>query len=156
MASAQGTLLSGSLIAFLLRSVIKGSLDRAGADNAAVEFDVIELLARSITPLAALDSDARTTSVNYNVNVNCRRSSENHHSMRQHQRRGLNTKNTQALSKCSNALILALIYKETERFCQLTFQSHHRTGPIPNQSAFRASVKYRRGLAFPSPEIKPF
>jgi len=54
MASAQSSTLFASLIAFLLRFGMKGSYDRASEDKAAAEFDVIELLARSITPLVTL------------------------------------------------------------------------------------------------------
>src|SRR5712692_1657404 len=54
MASATSSTLFASLIAFLLRYGIKGSCDRASEDKAAVEFDVIGLLARSITPLVTL------------------------------------------------------------------------------------------------------
>src|SRR6266851_6224860 len=54
MASAPSSSLFASLIAFLLRYEMKGSGNRASEDKAAAEFEVIELIARSITPLVTL------------------------------------------------------------------------------------------------------
>jgi hypothetical protein len=51
IASAQSSTLFASLIAFLLRYEMKGSCNLANKVKRHFEFEVIELLARSITPL---------------------------------------------------------------------------------------------------------